>query len=250
MPDRLLLGRRLLEARPDVLFCCSDFGLRDAERPDRHHGLAGWHDHLRPWDEILGPGVRYSEIAPLPPGRADFRVHVGSLYDPLLEGGYVAAQTLLVRREEAGDALHFGEDLPTFEDQECAARLARAGRVAYLDCETAWQWGHHLPRLTHADAFQTATARLTIVERIWAKDPAFLAHSELRVSEVLRRNHIIRAKWFIRRGRNAEARAELRRAGGGPMAHRLMAAMPDLVTRGFFRARELVYGRRRARGIR
>jgi glycosyltransferase involved in cell wall biosynthesis len=56
MSDRLVLGRRLLGARPDVVFCFSDFGLRAANCPDRHDGLARWSHGGKPWSDILGAG--------------------------------------------------------------------------------------------------------------------------------------------------------------------------------------------------
>src|SRR4029077_8285750 len=110
--------------------------------------LRNWHHDSRSWDSILGPGVPYSGIAPLPEGRANFRVHFGNLYLPEMERDYVPTFTLMVRREQAADALRFAEDVVTFEDWECIARLARAGTAAYLDCETAYQYGHGGARLT------------------------------------------------------------------------------------------------------
>jgi glycosyltransferase involved in cell wall biosynthesis/CelD/BcsL family acetyltransferase involved in cellulose biosynthesis len=240
MPDRLQLGRRLLAARQDVLFCFSDFGLRDLGHPDQHGGLAGWHKDSRSWDEILGPRIRYSEIATLPAGRDDTWVHFGNLYGRLLEASYVPVQTLLVRRPEAGDALRFAEDLPTYEDWECVARLARVGCAAYLDCETAWQWRHDSPRLTDADEFLRATARIAIIERVWANDPDYLAREGERVRAVVHDLQLIRAKWLIRQGRNHEAREALRCAGETPASHRLLAAMPGIVTREVFALRAFV----------
>src|SRR5439155_27301830 len=128
------LDRARLGARPDVLFCFSDFGHRRASGKERRHGLASWHADPRGWDEILGPGVPYSTIAPLPAGRDDFRVHVGDAYESELHWNIICTITVAVRRVEAGPALRFAEDLPTYEDWECFARLARAGRAAYLDC--------------------------------------------------------------------------------------------------------------------
>lgn len=231
MIDRLLLGRRLLQARPDILFCFSDLALRQVGHPDVPNGLKGWHHDDRSWEEILGPGVPYAEIAPLPPGRADFHVHVGNLYGRLLGANYVAAQTMLVRREQAGAALHYAEDLKTYEDWECAARLARAGTAAYLDCETAWQWGHDMPRLTGADQLRRVSARLTIVERIWAQDAEYLARDGENVRRVVRELRLERAKCLIRAGRTQEAREALGLAGDVPPAYRLLAAMPGFLIR-------------------
>ena len=59
----------------------------------------------------------------------------------------------MVNREVAGDALWFAEDLITYEDLECHARLARVGPAAYLDCETAYQWSHPGPRITDANVY-------------------------------------------------------------------------------------------------
>src|SRR5262249_15619884 len=63
MPHKLHLQRRLFEARPDVLFCFSDFGLRQRDREQRRF-LAQWHHDPRGWDEILGPALPYSALAP------------------------------------------------------------------------------------------------------------------------------------------------------------------------------------------
>ena len=242
-PDRLVLGRRLLAARPDVLFCFSDLGSRREGVPEGHHALAHWHHDPRPWDEILGPGAWYSRLAELPPGRADFRVHVGSLYAPLLSASYVAVQTLLVRRAEAGARLHFGEGLPTYEDWECAARLAGGGLAAYLDTETAWQWKHDAPRLTDADELQEATTRITVVERVWGTDDEFLAREGEQVARVLRQQQLIRLRWLLGRGRVRDARAVLPLVKDAPISHRVLAHLPSPMVRAGLALRHAVLRR-------
>jgi glycosyltransferase involved in cell wall biosynthesis len=232
-PDRLRLGRQLLAARPDVLFCISNFGLRRQGRPEEHDGLAGWHRGQHDvWEEILGPGIPYSSFAPLPEGRPDFAVHTGDLYPPLLDKGYVAVQTLLVRRVAAAGALRFPEDLPTFEDWECSARLARAGRAAVMDCETAWQWGHGGPRLTDAPELVALAARLTMIDRLWAADAEFLARHPGRVEHRLHDLRLARARCLLRAGRTREARRDLRQAGRPRrLVDSLLAALPGPLTR-------------------
>ena len=225
-PDKIELQRALMERRPDVLFCSTDFAVHHDGSDDEHHYLARWHGDGRRWDAILGPGHRYSSIAPLPAGRADFDVHIGDLYPEVLHGHFVATFTLMVRRAGAGDALWFAEDVPTYEDLECHARLARTGLEAHLDCETAVQWGHAGVRLTDADAYECASARLTVIERVYGHDRDFLTHHGGRYAGELRRQHLIRARWLLARGRAPEARRELRAAGGGPLAYRLAALAP------------------------
>ena len=65
-----------------------------------------------------------------------------------LEDNFVATFTWVVRKDLAGDAIHFSPDLPTCDDWECFGRVARCGPAAYLDTETAWQHGHSGPRIT------------------------------------------------------------------------------------------------------
>ena len=225
-PDKLRLQRAFMVARPDVLFCFSDFGLRGERQPQRPQGLFGWHRDSRSWNEILGPAVPYSSFAPLPAGWADFRVHVGDLYPALLRANYVASQSVLVRRAQAGAALRYPEDISIHEDHECFTRLARAGRAAYFDCETFWQWGHPGPRLTWAaDGYRSACA-IKVLERTFGADEEFLARHGAEYRQALRAEHVQLAHCLLVEGRPAEARSALRRAGGGPLTYRALATLP------------------------
>jgi glycosyltransferase involved in cell wall biosynthesis len=126
----------------------------------------------------------------------------------------------------------FAEDLPLYEDWECFARLARAGRGAYLACETAWNHGHAGPRLTGADALTTTSTRIAMLNRIWGADAPFLATAGEQYRRVLARQHLLRARALIKAGRTSEARQELQRAGGGPFAYHALAGLPGPVARG------------------
>src|SRR5439155_3736294 len=145
--------------------------------------------------EILGPGTPFSTIGPLPAGRDDFPVHVGDLYPAMLNTCYVATFTVMVRRD-AGAALRFAEDLPLYEDWECFARLARAGRGAYLACETARNHGHRGPRLITANPLVAAAARITLLQRLWGADVAFQAIAAAQYRQALAEQHLVRARAF------------------------------------------------------
>jgi hypothetical protein len=176
----------------------------------------------------------------LPPGSADFVVHVGDIQLAEMRSDYIATFTMAARRVEAGAALRFAEDVPTFEDWECFGRLAGAGKAAFLDCETVWNHGHAGPRLTDADTYEKISARLTILERVWGQDQAFLAKHG--ADYALRRGTLYqqRARWLLCRGRTGEARADLRRAGTGPLADRLLARLPGPMARSLFGLRRLL----------
>src|SRR5262245_26974706 len=240
-PDKLTLQRAFMQARPDVLFCFSDLGLRDKDGAESHHGLFRfWHHDPRGWDEILGPAVAYSSITALPPGREDFDVHIGDLYQTMLRVNYVPTQAAVVRREQAGDALRFGEDISIHEDHECFTRLSRVGKAAYFDCETVWQCDHKEPRLTKVDTFYSATCRIKMLERTFGADERFLAQHNESYRAELKAGYLARARYLIRKGQRENAREELRLAGGGPLAYRVLTAIPSPLAQVIFVLRQFM----------
>jgi glycosyltransferase involved in cell wall biosynthesis len=240
MPDKIHLQRTFMEKRPDVLFCCSSFvsQLESGERTADY--LRFWHHDSRSWDEILTPGVPYSKIADLPLDRSDFQVHVGDLYLAEFQSNYVATTTVMVRRVEAGSALLFAEDLRIAEDKECFARLAGAGPAAYFACDLSIQWGHSGPRLTDENAFASYNARLVLLDRIWGKDPNFMARHGNLFQQVKRTTYLDRARWLLVQGRNREARNDLRHAGASPLTFRFLASLPSPVSSTLLKLRRLV----------
>ncbi|GAB4509856.1 MAG: hypothetical protein Tsb0026_10790 [Sulfuricaulis sp.] len=98
--------------------------------------------------------------------------------------------------------MHFSEDIPILEDWECFSLLARKGQAAYMDCETAIQYGHTGPRITNASQLQRVTSHLVVLSRVYGADNGFMAQhgqayqeivDELRYKRIhaLLRNHDI-----------------------------------------------------------
>ncbi len=225
-PDILRLQRTVMEARPDVVYVFSDFAVRDENGVEHRRYLPRWQERPRPLGDVLGAGVPYSTFGPLPPGRADFPVHFGDLYPAELDDNFVATFTFCVRRGTKHDDLEFVEDLPYCEDWEYFARLAKAGPVAFLDTETAIQYGHSGPRITKTDPYVMAGGRLTMIERVWGSDPAFLAKHRDAYDATVARLHVVRAKRCLKRGEAKEARAELKAAKSAPLRLRALARLP------------------------
>jgi glycosyltransferase involved in cell wall biosynthesis len=241
--DKLFLQRAVMHAHPDVVFCFSDFAHRHHDGVVHRNYLVNWHHDPRGWEEILGPSRLFSSFAPLPSDRADFPVHVGPLYVSAMSADYVFTSTLLARRSLAGTAFHFPEDMYFLEDQECFARLARQGPVAYLRCETAWNHGHDGPRLTDGDTLYFATARVRLLERVWGADEEFLSQHGQRFRATLARHYLYRARGLLSAGQVQEAREALRLAGGGPVTLRLLAYLPGALTRELVRfGRTVIHG--------
>jgi len=202
--------------------------------------LYNWHRDDRGWDEILGPGVRYSDIAPLPADISDFKVHVGDLYRDMASALYMFTGTVIVRRKEAGEALRFETGTPTYEDWFCFARLAGKGQGAYLDIETAWQYGHVGPRLTDANRMVTAETRLLVLGGIWGQDESFMRDNAALYNALVQNQHREKAVAYIAMGKTRAARQELREAGTSPLSYRILAALPGPLARGLVLVRRFV----------
>lgn len=244
MPDKLELQRTVMARRPEVLFCFSDFAHRTRAGAEIRRYLITWHRDPRGWSEILGPGIPYSSLGPLPPHRPDFPVHIGDLYFTEMFGDYVCTSTVMVRKDAAGDAFAYAEDLARFQDWECFGRLAGKGPAAFLDCETQWNCDHSRPRLTQADQVYCETARMTVLERVWGNDPGFLARHGDRFRQVLASHHQAKIRNLLVQGRTREAREEMRRMGAASVGERALASLPGSVTRGILAVRRGLRGHR------
>lgn len=238
---KTIIQRAFMAARPDVLFSFTNFCTDDTFKPNgivKHFNSKGWSRDTRSWSEILGTGSHISSVVKLPHGKEDFLFHVGSMCLHELLANYINVNTLMVLREEAGDALHFAEDTPTYEDWECFGRLACAGAAAYLDFESACQYGHAGPRLTDAHITECAQARVTILPRVWGANKEFLSkHHELyrRVLDEERRTLI---DGLLVRGETARARVELLKIEGRTSVLRnLLAVLPGSMTKTLFSLR-------------
>ena len=238
MADKLALQRGLMAARPDVAYCFSDFCVKKSDQDIQRKYLARWHLDPRPWTDILGPGAAYSSLASLPPGRLDFSVHLGDLYPALMATNYVATFTLVVWRERA-KAARFATDLATCEDWQYFGQLARLGTAAYLDTETAVQWGHAGPRLTDTDDYRTASCRIKVLERVWGVDPDYLSEYGGAFHQILAEQHAICAHWLLEHGRMREARSELKQAPRSRRLDRVLARLPGPLVHALFGAAHL-----------
>jgi glycosyltransferase involved in cell wall biosynthesis len=225
-PEKLEVQRRLMASRPDVLVSFTDFKATMPDGQVERHFIRAWHKDQRSWNEILASGQPFSSLAALPDDVGDFAVHIGSMYEQLLGALYMFTSTVMVRRVEAGPALQFPEDLPIYEDWVCFARLAKAGKAAYLDTELSWNHGHRGERLTAVDTLFQAEHRLELIDRVWGRDPEFLAAHASEYDGLKRRFQLLRARSLLGKGRTAEARRVLEHVAQAPMTYRVAAMLP------------------------
>lgn len=226
LPGKLALQRAFMDSREDVLFCFTDFRVQTRSKKDITFAAKTWHRDERSWDEILGPGEIIADLMGLPDGYDDFKFYVGDLYLAELKANYINVNTLLVRREQSGDAIHFAEDTETFEDWECHGRIAGRGLCAYLEIETVVQFGHDGVRLTDADPRTCAESRLKIIERVWGEDAEFRREHEDEYLRIRDEQLEIVAEDLIRTGDSRRAGEFVDRMTSPPIGLRVLSRLP------------------------
>jgi glycosyltransferase involved in cell wall biosynthesis len=230
LPGKLEVQRSFMERRSDILFSFTNFEVEHRDGVVRKRYLDLWHREHKTWEEAFGPGVPYSSMAPLPAGISDFPVYEGDIYRLQLTGFYVLTDTLVARRKEAGDALHFAEDLKTYEDLECFYRLSRRGKAAFLDVDAARQLDHPCGRLSQLSNLDKIEARLTLAQRIWGEDCEFLSIYGEKYRRVLNDLFCQKAGLLLILGRNQEAREILSLMFSPPARLRLLSRLPATLT--------------------
>ncbi len=238
MPTHNILLRNIMKARPDLLFCFTNYAARFPDTTVRRFALELHHGYELNWEEIMGPSKMASTMIELPEGVDDFPCYESDkLYRSLCSQSYICVSTLIVRKEEAGDSFKFAEDTSTAEEWECGARLARKGKSLYLHSESAWIFHHFGNRLTNADMFEYATSRIKFRKRIWGADADFLVENRDLYDAILREEKILRVEGFLLQGRSREAREEMADLRKLPMSYRILAAMPGVLTKALLDAR-------------
>ena len=255
MPGKIEAQRQLMQARPDVLFCFSDFAVTRNGNSPAHNFLRSWlqdnpvywQGDQRGWNEILGRGTPFSSICPLPPATEDFRVYFGNLYPQLLRAPYVFTCTLMVRRAEAAESLFFDEDVRIWEEWLCASRLAQKGTAAFMETETAWQHDHPGPRMMRADEMVCVNTRIEMLQRVWGRDTRFLNEFSDFYNQILAERYCHKAAVLIRMGHMKEARETLKLVKYAPASSQrrmleLTSRMPGMLVQAMVLLRRSLKG--------
>lgn len=233
-PEHLQLHRRLLDSDPALVFSFSNFSVSSPGKPVRTRFLQHWQAQPRSWETLIGPVRNYSSF--VPGASENYPVHVGSLYRSEMESDLVPTFTLVARRSALVDAEWFAEDVPVFEDWQCFGRLASCGPCAFVDRDTAMQHGHRHGRLTDESDLAKLSARLTLLERIWGSDAAFLAEHGPAYRAFRRKSQLSRVRCLLALGKLEAAREEIGRMDGSPLSYRLLSRMPEPMVRGLVSA--------------
>ncbi len=242
MPDKLNLQRRLMQERQDILFSFTNFSATDEKGCTYHNNVVNWSGDNRPWSEILGEGQFISSVIDIPDQVEDCMFYTGSMYKNELETNYIFTSTLVVRRETAGDSLCYAEDLPLYEDWFCFGLLARKGRAAFIDCETACQYANAVTRLTHADKLKMSQARVAVIELVWGCDEEFMCANQETYDSVLSQQRLDHVKNLVLAGKYDLARNESGKLDDCPGSIRRLLSLPDWGIKTLIKLRTLLRG--------
>jgi glycosyltransferase involved in cell wall biosynthesis len=189
-PWKLALDVALLDRFPDAAFAFSEFHImKDASGvngPRRPRGLRSWYAEPQDWPAIYPD--RHSLAALGVPAPADADVFLGCLYRLSLHQPMVLPSTALIRRAALDKhSLRLPESPDTMGDWEFFARLSRLERALFVDLETTINRSHEdAVRLTRGDPRQRLARRISMIDRVWRRDAAFLAQHGDEVDRVQR----------------------------------------------------------------
>lgn len=226
LPGKLAAQRALLAARPDLVCCFSDFRTADADGQESPAGLAGWLGGPPDFAARVSAAQPLGTLAPVVGDLAGLPTHLGDFRAAAMRQDIVNIGTMLVRKARVGPELGCAEDLPTFEEIPAVARILRAGPAAYLDGATLVQHDHPGPRLTGGDRIARARARIAVLERAWADDPAFLAQHGQEFAARLRCERLRLARLLLGEGDVRAARRVLELTDRPPRNLDLLARLP------------------------
>lgn len=226
LPGKLALQRALMAARHELACCFSDFKTASVVGIERPDGLAGWIGGPPRFANRVAPAVPLGSLLPAGPWDPAIRVHIGDFAAAAMREPIVNLGTALVRKPRLGPELGCAEDLPTFEEQPAVFRILRAGPAAFLATATLVQHDHAGPRLTRADHRARARARIAVLERAFAGDPAFLARHGAELATRLAAERAGLARLLLAEGAAAEARRVLAAIPEPPPRLALLSRLP------------------------
>src|SRR5262249_37736852 len=87
LPGRVAVQRGFMAARPDVLVSFTDYA-RDFGGQRHPRTIAAWNSDPHGWKDAMGIPVKYSALATLPGGVADFDVYFGDAYRCEMHSSY------------------------------------------------------------------------------------------------------------------------------------------------------------------
>lgn len=228
LPNKLHYQRTVMQARPDVTLCFTNFSSRYKNGDAAHNCLLNWGQREQRWNQIFDECLPFVAFSPQAAEQTDFEVFIGDIYLRQMFDDYVLPSTQMIRKCPASADVTFPDDLRFCESWAFSSKMAKTGKAAYLNIDTAIQHDHGGPRLTSVDMIEQITSRIKVLEREWGSNTDVLQKHGSAFRDRLDQERLLLIRELIARNQASSARRELNRLHGPkPMLYRVLSSLPD-----------------------
>lgn len=228
LPNKLHYQRTVMQARPDVTLCFTNFSSQYKNGTKDHNCLLNWGQREQRWNHIFDECVPFASLLPQANEQADFEVFIGNIYLRQMFDDYVLPSTQIIRKCPATANVTFPSDLRFCESWAFSSKMAKTGNAAYLNIDTSIQHDHGGPRLTGVDMIEQITSRIKVLEREWGSNTEVLQKHGSAFRERLDQERLFLIRELIARSNASQARSELSRLNGPkPVLYKALSYLPD-----------------------
>ena len=177
VPDRVRMQVEVLRSDPSIELVSSDFSAFTTVEADYEYShIASYYSAVR---RLGGLERIYSQArvieAGLLPGERSFTVRCGQVCESLLSGNFVHPPTVMVRHSVFDRTGYFDETLTYNSEYDLVLRIARVGRVAYIDAPLL-RYRRSETQLSHCPAGgKIPLETVRVLEKVRRDDPAMYA---------------------------------------------------------------------------
>lgn len=229
LPNKLHYQRTVMQARSDVTLCFTNFSSRYKNGTEAHNCLLNWGQREQRWNHIFDECLPFVSFLPRANEQANFEVFIGNIYLRQMFDDYVLPSTQIIRKCAATADVTFPGDLRFCESWAFSSKMAKTGKAAYLNIDTAIQHDHGGPRLTSVDMIEQITSRITVLEREWGSNTDVLQEHGSAFRERLDQERLLLIRELIARNETSWARRELNKLyGSKPMLYKALSSLPDV----------------------
>ncbi|MCM2326639.1 MAG: glycosyltransferase family 2 protein [Lysobacter sp.] len=173
-PERISLGVAVLQSRSDVTVVCSDFsGFVSPDIEIERSHCATYYSAIGRLGGMAAILPERAELPAGPPGDGCEAYRTGDAYELLLEGNFVHPPTTMFRRRDLDRVGFLDERLRYASEYELSLRLARLGRVAFIERPLL----RYRRAETQLSSYTTAVGKIEretvyVMDKVFREDPA------------------------------------------------------------------------------
>ena len=174
--ERISAQVKFMEARPELVLCCSDFGAFNSSGPVAASYIGSYYGRCAAAEG--GAKARYPERGSLdvslclPSASAQpvlVPTYFGRVYEELALGNFVHPPTVMFRRSLLAEAGYFDQDVKIMCEWEWLVRVARVGAIGFIDRPLL---NYRLSPSQVSSSEDAALDTVQVARRICERDPS------------------------------------------------------------------------------